>query len=74
MPNNVLHYIESDLEDGLIVDITADQFGKCPVYVGYRCDLYRRFEFLEANEYTDLANCRLRNIYQAILQYLADAT
>jgi len=70
-PVDISHYTEDDVANGLIVDIAADQFGERPVYVGYSCDFYRRFEFREASDYTDLANCRLRKIYQTILQYLA---
>ena len=69
-PVDVSHYTESDVDGGLIVDITADQFGESPVYVEYVCDFYRRFEFQSANDYTGLGSYRLRHIYQKILRYL----
>ena len=71
-PIDISHYTEDDVMNGLIVDITADQFGESPVYVGYSCNFYRRFEFREASDYADLYNCRLRYIYQTVLQHLAD--
>lgn len=69
-PVDVSHYIGSDVEGGLIIDITADQFGENPVYVGYICSFYRRFEFQSANDYAGLGSYRLRHIYRKILRYL----
>jgi len=69
---DISHYTENDIGSGLIVDITSDQFGESPVYVGYSCDFYRRFEFQEAGDYNDLGNYRLRSIYHKTLQYLAE--
>lgn len=70
-PINFTQYTEDDVMNGLIIDITADQFGESPVYVGNICDFYcRRFEFQEASEYTDLGSGRLWNIYEKILQQL----
>lgn len=70
-PVGISHYTEDDVANGLIVDITADQFGECPIYVGYFCDFYRRFEFRMASEHTGLGNSRLRRIYEIILQHFA---
>lgn len=38
-------YQSTDLDGGIIVDITADQFGEIPVFVGYMDDFHRKFEF-----------------------------
>lgn len=69
-PIMVANYEESDISDGLIIDITADQFGKKPIYVDYISDFYRQFEFVSANDFNGLGSSRLRNIYQIILQYI----
>ena len=61
-----VRYTEEDVCEGLIVDITADQFGEEYVYVGYINDFYRRFEFREASEYSGLGSERLRRLYSLI--------
>ena len=71
-PIDVSHYSEEDVEKGLIVDITADQFGETPVYVGYMRDFYKRFEFQQAHDYTDLRDCKLREIYCIVFRFLSD--
>ena len=63
-------YEEQNIKNGLIIDITADQFDGVPIYVDYICDFYRQFEFRSANDFTGLGSARLRKIYQTILQYL----
>lgn len=69
-PIDISHYIEEDLSNGLVIDITADQFGEASVFVGYLSDFYRRFEFRNASDYTGLGNSRLQRIYKSILNYL----
>lgn len=69
-PVDVSHYTESDVLGGLIVDITADQFGENPVYVGCTYVFYKRFEFQAADDYAGLDSYRLRQIYQKIIQFL----
>ena len=69
-PVTVANYDETDLEGGLIIDITADQFGGVPIYVDYLCEFYKQFEFRFANGFTALGSSRLRRIYQTILQYV----
>lgn len=71
VPIDVSNYTENDVAEGLIVDITADQFEESPVYVNYIYDFYRQFDFRSANDFTELGSDRLRNIYQTILRYLA---
>lgn len=69
-PVNIAHYSSCDLEDGLIADLTADQFEESPVYVGYINDFYRRFEFRSADDYICLGNERMSSLYQKILSCL----
>ena len=63
-------YKSSDLENGIIVDITADQFGEEPVYVGAMDSFHRNFEFMEAHDYIDLGTPRLLDLYNVILKYI----
>lgn len=63
-------YTEADIENGLIIDITADQFGYAPIYIGYICDINNRFKFCSANDYSSLGSQRLRRIYKTILNYI----
>lgn len=71
-PVDTTHYVKNDLKDGLMIDITADQFSDydLPVYVGVMDDFHREFEFTEACDYTGLHNGRLRRLYEVILRYL----
>lgn len=69
-PINIAHYSSCDLENGLIVDLTADQFGEAPVYVDYINDFYRDFEFCSAHDYTCLGNGRLSSLYVKIISCL----
>ncbi len=61
-------YCENDISNGLIVDTTSDQFFENPVYVGYYCDEYKRFEFRCAEDFDGLQNNRERELYQKILK------
>ncbi|MCD7919851.1 MAG: hypothetical protein LUG45_07235 [Clostridiales bacterium] len=67
---NTVYYSSSDLENGLIVDLTADQFGEAPVYVDCINDFYRKFEFRSADDYICLGNERMSSLYQTILSCL----
>lgn len=69
-PIDITHYVEDDLIEGLIIDITADQFGEVPVFVNCMDDFHRRFEFEMAQDYVDLSNGRLRNLYRKILRFI----
>ena len=63
-------YTANCLKDGLILDITADQFGEEEVYVGYINDFYKKFEFMEAhicNGIDGSFNNRLLDLYQIII-------
>ncbi len=67
-------YREEDLENGTIVDITADQFDKRynPVYVDKMDSFHRQFEFRQAYDYIPLPNLkdRLKKLYQIVDAYL----
>ena len=55
---------------GVIVDITADQFGEPPVYVGLENNFYRQFDFGNAEDYHRLGTERLYELYQTIIMYM----
>ena len=63
-------YKARDLTNGLIIDITADQFGEIPVYVGARNIFYRKFTFRDAHICGGVNNKRLSNLYRNISQFL----
>ena len=59
-------YDASDVENGLIIDITGDQFGEPPIYVGYMDSFHRRFDFISAYEHEGLFDDELIELYQII--------
>lgn len=67
-------YRKEDLENGTIVDITADQFDKRynPVYVDKMDSFHRQFEFRQAYDYIPLPNLndRLQKLYRIVDAYL----
>lgn len=65
-------YSEMDLEKGLIIDITADQFDDydISVYVGYSNPFHYTFDFKEAQDYDGLKSERLENLYKKIEKFL----
>jgi hypothetical protein len=67
-----IHYTEQDLKDGLIIDITSDQFDDCedPVYVDYMDDFHRTFDFRLAVNYDGLNDDRLEHLYEIIESYI----
>lgn len=67
-PVDISHYEEDDLENGLIIDITADQFGEVPVYVDYIGGFHRRFEFQAAHDFEGLGDSRMIDLYKIIMQ------
>lgn len=60
-------YDEHDIENGLIVDITGDQFGEVPVYVGYMDGFHKRFDFVSAYEHEGLFDDELIGLYETIM-------
>ena len=69
-PVSTTYYEIADLEMGVIVDITADQFGEPPVYVGLENNFYRQFDFGNAEDYHRLGTERLYELYQTIIMYM----
>lgn len=67
---DITGYEEQDLQDGLIIDITADQFGEAPVYIGTIDDFHRQYEFVSASEHTHISDMRLSDLYKAISRFL----
>ena len=64
------NYTEFDIEAGLIIDITSDQFGEPPLFIDYIGDFHKRFDFVEAHDYNGLGSVRLRKIYNIILNFM----
>jgi len=60
-------YDEQDVENGLIIDITGDQFGEVPVYVGYMDSFHKRFDFVSAHEHEGLFDRELIELYDIIV-------
>ena len=60
-------YDEQDIENGLIIDITGDQFGEIPVYVGYMDRFHERFDFVSAYEHSGLYDDEFIKLYESIL-------
>ncbi len=71
-PIDVTRYEESDLSNGLIIDITADQFKdfNLPVYVGKMDSFHAGFLFNEAEDYKELCTERLNELYKLVEHYL----
>lgn len=72
-PINVTRFEAENVENGLVIDITADQFAEMknmPVYIGYMDDFHRKFEFDFAREYDGLKDYRLVQLYRKICEYL----
>lgn len=67
---DITHYEENDLIDGLIVDITGEQFEQPPVYVGYLNDFYDEYEFVAAYDHDEVYDARLINLYDRIMERL----
>ena len=64
------NYTERDIAKGLVIDITADQFGQAPIYVDYLGAFHKRFDFVEAYDCDSLRSYRLREIFQTIMEYI----
>lgn len=68
---NTAYYEETDLKDGLIVDITADQFGEDPVLIEYMGKFHERFSFDFAHDYSGINDdSRLCRIYRIVMEYI----
>ena len=63
-------YQSTDLDGGIIVDITAVQFDESPIFVGYIDDFHKKYEFDFAHESNyELTDVDL-NRYSIIEKYL----
>lgn len=60
-------YDGRSIKKGLIIDITGDQFGEPPVYVGYMDNFHRRFDFLSAYEHERLSDREYIELYELIV-------
>lgn len=63
-------YKARDLTYGLVIDITADQFGQPSVYVGGRNDFYRKHKFRCAYICEGANDKWLHDLYRNIAWYL----
>lgn len=61
-------YEEQNIENGLIIDITGDQFNEAPVYVGYMDNFHKRFDFVAAYEHEGLPNEEYAELYETIIR------
>lgn len=66
-PINISKYEGSDLSNGILVDITADQFGQAPLYVGPMDPFHQEFTFNFAHDYIGFGNDRLSHLYDLIM-------
>lgn len=64
----VTHYEEQNIKNGLLVDITGDQFNEVPIYVGYMDSFHKQFTFIGAFEYEGLLNEEHDKLYKIIIQ------
>lgn len=60
-------YEKQDIENGLIIDITGDQFNEVPIYVGYMDDFHKRFDFVAAFGHEGLLNKEYAELYEIIM-------
>lgn len=69
---NTTHYEKKDLRNGLIVDITADQFGEVPVLIEYMGEFHERFRLDFARDCDGIGDDpRLRRIYNIVMKYIS---
>ena len=69
---NTTRYIKDDLSQGLLIDITGDQFGNYskPVFVGYMDAFHSGFRFDEAHDFDGLHGYRLKELYKIVQEYI----
>lgn len=65
--SDAICYDKHDIENGLIIDITGDQFGEAPVYVGYMDRFHKRFDFVSAYEHKGLIDEELVELFKIIM-------
>ncbi len=69
---DITRYEAEDLQEGLIIDITGDQFSDydIPIYVGVRDAFHKSFEFNYAYDFEVLNDARLERLYRIIEVYI----
>ena len=69
---DITRYDAKDLEKGLIIDITGDQFEDygVPVYVGRVDAFHLSFDYIQAHDYEGLNDGRLYSLYRMIEQFI----
>ena len=63
-------YAEQDIQNCLIIDITADQFGDPPVYCDYWSQIRKKYKYIKADKYEDLRTYRLQKLYDTIMDVI----
>ena len=66
-PMDISKYEGRDLSNGTLIDITADQFGQAPLYVGPMDPFHQEFTFDFAHDYNGFGNDRLSHLYDLIM-------
>ena len=69
------YYQYRDIRNGLIIDITVDQFASWDdIYIGDMDSFHQAFRFIEAHDYVGLndLNGRLERLYGTIKKYLKE--
>ena len=69
-PIRITYYEAEDLRNGLIIDITADQFGEPSVYVGKQNRFYKKHDFCEAHVCKGIYDFRQNDLYKKISSFL----
>lgn len=66
------NYESSDFTEGIIVDITGDQFSDCDeaIFVGKADKFHQSFEFINAHDIYALNDERLCKLYRIVEEYL----
>ena len=67
-PMDIPEYEDSNLSNGILIDITADQFGQAPLYVGPMDPFHQKFTFNFAHDYNGFGNNRLSHLYGLIMR------
>ena len=67
-------YTEGDIQDCVIIDITADQFKDPPVFCDYWQPIREKYTFIEAEKYEDLGTSRLERLYDIIINAITSQT
>lgn len=68
--NPYYRYTERDIEDCVIIDITADQFKDPPVYCDRWSLIRKKYKFIKAEKYEDLRTNRLHRLYDTIIHVI----